>query len=333
MKNFKTILGMAALTLLLGSSCEKTETENPFLGFIDIPTKLEFSNLRTTKLSDLKQEFLFNAENGTTTFISEKGVSLLINGACLRRNGDPVTGEVNITFIEIFDKGNMLTTNKPTMGLLPSGDKSMLVSGGEFLVEVRQDGVKLQTNCGFQLNIPTSLTGGDDNEMSLWKGIINEETDDLAWRGLGTDVLGGNGEIFIGDGKESNEYYTFFNQFGWSNVDRFYNDPRPKTTILVAVPNQYNYTNSAVYLSYDGENTGLANLDSYSAETGLFSEHYGQIPIGLECHVIFATEADGDWRYAIKKVTIVADETISFSLEEMTTTTNTQFTQLINELP
>lgn len=33
---------------------------------------------------------------------------------------------------------------------------------------------------------------------------------------------------------KENNYYVSFGNFGWTNVDRFYSDPRPKTTILAA---------------------------------------------------------------------------------------------------
>ena len=103
----------------------------------------------------------------------------------------------------------------------------------------------------------------------------------------------------IGWASEGSEYYGLLQGFGWSNVDRFYSDPRPKTLIQVQAPIGYNFTNSAVYLSYNGEDSGLAALDTYDGTLNLFSEHYGQIPIGLECHVIFVTEDNGIWRYAI----------------------------------
>jgi hypothetical protein len=66
----------------------------------------------------------------------------------------------------------------------------------------------------------------------------------------------------------------------------------------VGAPEGYDNTNSAIYLSYDGEGTNaLAKLDTFTA--GLFSEHYGQ-PLGLACHIIFVTEENGQWKYAIR---------------------------------
>jgi hypothetical protein len=280
----------------------------------------------------LTQEFQFNAEDGYVTFTSAKGVEIDINGACLTLDGSSVTGNVNLEFVELFEKGNMLTTNKSTMGILPNGDRAMLVSGGEFFINATQNGEGLRTNCGVNVRIPTNLSGGDDHDMVIWKGI-EDEKGNVAWEEE-RDQDGGKGNIFIERGTQGgNQYYALFGGFGWSNVDRFYSDPRPKTQILVDVPAGYDNDNSAVYLSYDGEETGLANLDTYDVGLELFSEHYGQIPIGLECHVIFATEENGMWKYAVKAVTIVDNGTVVISDGETALVTETELTTIINGLP
>ena len=129
------------------------------------------------------------------------------------------------------------------------------------------------------------------------------------------------------------DYYPLLNNFGWTNVDRFYSDPNPKTTILVSAPTGYGNQNSAVYLHYDGLGNGLAQLDTYDDDTDLFSEHYGQVPIGLACHIIFITEDNGQWRYAIKSVTITANAIYSFTLSETVVGSETQLIAAINTLP
>ena len=330
MRTLKNTLGTLLMTALIVTSCNTIDDDQEFL---DIPaTAQEFQNLKNEALDKLTQEFQFNAEDGYVTFTSAKGVEIDINGACLTLDGSSVTGNVNLEFVELFEKGNMLTTNKSTMGILPNGDRAMLVSGGEFFINATQNGEGLRTNCGVNVRIPTNLSGGDDHDMVIWKGI-EDEKGNVAWEEE-RDQDGGKGNIFIERGTQGgNQYYALFGGFGWSNVDRFYSDPRPKTQILVAVPAGYDNDNSAVYLSYDGEETGLANLDTYDVGLELFSEHYGQIPIGLECHVIFATEEDGMWKYAVKAVTIVDNGTVVISDGETALVTETELTTLINGLP
>ncbi|SFC62364.1 hypothetical protein [Flavobacterium phragmitis] len=319
--NFKKI-GLLILAMTTFASCNDTDGDDIKLS---PPTAAAFKSINEKGVKRNTQNFTMTAGNGVVTLTSAKGVKLYINGDCLTKNGNPVTGQVDIEFIELFDKGNMLVTNKPTMGIMPDGKKNLLISGGEFFIKATQGGVELQTSCSLSMIVPTALTNGYDNLMTLWTGVIDEDGE-LAWK----DARGADGKGGVQG--EGNNYYVTFGNFGWTNVDRFYSDPRPKTTILVDVPEGYDNTNSAVYLSYDGEGTNaLAKLDTYTAE-GLFSEHYGQIPVGLACHIIFATEDNGNWRYAIKGVTTTANAVYNFTLAETTVGTEAQLVAAINAI-
>ncbi|MFC5682379.1 hypothetical protein ACYE2N_11305 [Flavobacterium sp. MAHUQ-51] len=321
-RNFKTI-GLLFLAALSFVGCNDEET-------VETPaTAAEFANVRQVALDKIKQEFTINAGDGAVTLTSKKGVKLTINGNCLTKDGNPVTGEVKIEYVELFDKGNMLVTNKPTMGIMPDGNRNLLISGGEFFIKATQNGKELATTCNMTLLVPANLTGGVDPTMTLWKGIIDDEGN-LAWKDAGRadGTNGGKGGVQA----EGNNYYVSFGNFGWTNVDKFYSDPRPKTTILADAPEGYDNTNSAIYLSYDGEGTNaLAKLDTYTAQ-GLFSEHYGQIPVGLACHVIFVTEENGNWRYAIKGVTVQANDVYTFTMAETTVGTEAQLIAAINAI-
>lgn len=320
--NLKTI-GLLFLGTIAIVSCNDSND------LVTTPTATEFTNVRKAALEHQTQNFTLTAGTGVITLTSAKGVTIKINGNCLTKNGNPVTGTVDIQFVELFDKGNMLVTNKPTIGILPNGNHELLISGGEFFIKATQGGQELATTCNINIIVPTNLTDGVDNTMTLWKGII-DANGDLAWEDA-RDAAGPNG-VKGGVQAEGNNYYVTFGNFGWTNVDRFYSDPRPKTTILAAAPTGYDNTNSAIYLSYDGEGqNALAKLDTFTA-AGLFSEHYGQIPIGLACHVIFATEDNGQWRYAIKAVTVQANDVYTFTLAETTIGTEAQLVAAINAI-
>ncbi len=328
-KTLKHIIGTFLTVTLLLTSCSKNNDDGDNNDIIIRPTAEDFNALQDAALENATQNFQFNTSDPSVTLTSEKGVVININTSCLTLNGSAITGNVDLEFIELFDKGSMLTTNKPTMGTMPNGDKALLISGGEFFVNATQNGEALETTCGFQMTIPTNLTGDPDNEMILWNGRI-DDNGDLVWDEEERDDTGAQGGNVFAEG---NNYYGFFQSFGWSNVDRFYNDPRPKTTLQATIPEGYNNTNSAIYLSYDGENTGLAQLDTYNPDTGIFSEHYGQIPVGLECHAIFATEDGDNWKYAIKPVTIIENGIITFTEDDMAIVTEAQLTIIINDLP
>lgn len=325
--NFKKI-GLLALATIIFASCTDNENENltPLP-----PSAAAFKSINEKGIKKNTQNFTATAGTGTITLTSVKGVIIKLNGNALTKNGNPVTGPIDITFIELFDKGNMLISNKPTMGVMPDGKKSLLKSGGEFFIKASQGGVDLVSNGSIQLEVPVALTGKMDTEMLFWAGDT-KDPDNLAWvnprNAAGT---GGQKDGNVGFGQTS--YNVTFGNFGWTNVDKFYSDPRPRTTILATVPTGYDNTNSAIYLSYDGEGTNaLAKLDTYNSTTKQFSEHYGQIPIGLKMHIIFATEDNGNWRYAIKAVTVAANDVYTFTLAETTVVTEAQMVAAINAI-
>lgn len=295
------------------------------------PTAQEFNALHTAALQNITQEFTFDTSQSIITLTSESGVEITLYGGCLTKNGQPVTGNAQLEYVEVFNRGNMLAANKPTMGLLPNGDKALLVSGGEFYINATQGGVQLQMTCGMQLVVPATLTGATDNEMTLWFGN-NDEEGNIVWDEVNNDDPG-TGQQEAGVGADGGSYYCYFNHFGWTNIDKFYNDPRPKTTIYVDVPEGFDDTNSAVFVAYIGEGNALAKLDIYDADTELFSEHYGLIPIGLECYVIFVSENDGEWTYAIKAVTIAAGEIITITDADLDSITEAELIALIDALP
>jgi hypothetical protein len=323
--NFKNI-GLLALATLSIVSCNKEDQNNEIIDYK--PTSQKFKTIRDAALNNVSQTFTLGANDNSVQFTSAKGVKFTINRSCLSLNGNAVTGDVKIDFAEIFDGGKMLTTNKATMGQQADGSMAMIVSGGEFFLNAKAGGQQLSLTCGVPFQIPANLTGGIEPGMLLWNGEVDAEGN-VAWRK--GNAANGTGGVDAGGQGQSSTYYALFSQFGWTNVDRFYSDPRPKTTIQATAPATYDNTNCAIYLHYDGEPNGLARLDTYNS--GIFSEHYGQIPIGLACHIIFATEENGQWRYAIKAATITAGATYNFTLAETSLATEAQLVAAINALP
>ena len=323
--NFKTI-GLLLATIVVISSCNKDD--NGSLPILNPPTSQEFSALRNDAMQNQTQIFNATAGIGVINLTSSHGVQITFNGNNLTKNGNPVTGAIQIKFIEVFDKGTMLVTNESTMGKMVSGDQSVLKSGGEFYIEASQGGVQLVSTGSIQLIVPASLTGAVDTGMTFWDGNI-QDPENIVWERPFGGPTGQGGAV----GFNSTGYNVVFGDFGWCNIDRFISDPRPKTQILATVPVGYNQTNSAIYLSVDGEGQNqLAKFDVYNPTTSQFSEHYGQIPIGLNCHIIFATEDNGLWRYAIKSVTTIANGVTAFSLSETTVGTEAQMVAAINAI-
>lgn len=286
------------------------------------PSQESFSLLREEALSQKIQNTTFIASAGIE-FTSTNGTQLQISPDCLTTlEGTPIVDEVELEFIEFYSRDEMLAPNRTTMGRMPDGNKAMLLTGGAFYINVTQNGEAVVSACGIQLIVPTALTGGPDEEMTLWTGVIDNQ-DNLTWE------PNLNGKIFT----QGDSYFAFFSDFGWTNIDRFFNDPRPKTTLQVLVTEGYTAQNASIYLSFNQETTGLAHLDTFNHNTNMFSEHYGQLPIGLEAHLIFVTAEETLWRYAIKPITISENDLFTIAHSETQTATLEELQALIAALP
>lgn len=339
----KNILGITFIAAITLTSCNKNDDNdiNPIIIETPLPDGEALKEAFLSNRDEAVQANIIDATAGGS-IIGEQGTELVFNpNIFIDSNGDPVTGDVTIELIEVYKKADMLLMDMPTNGKRPNGDIETLVSGGEFFVNATQNGEDLQLNAAFMLVAPAA-NNEFDNDMKLFNGReddcdgageCSEQDDDIVWEedeqnGLEPrDGIGATGGPAIG-------YSAFVSQFGWTNIDKWYSDPRPKTTIFVDLPEGYDNTNCAVYLSYDGEPTALAPMDRWISETELLTEHYGLIPIGLEVHFILVSQVEDEWTYAIHGTTIEEDHIECFcDPSELDDIDFDALAELINDLP
>lgn len=293
-----------------------------------VPNASNFQNLRETALNKLTQTKEFEVDGmGDIEFTSEKGVKVRIPEGCLVIKGKPVQGKVKFDFIELFDKSSLLTTNIATMGW-DSNEKvaKFLVTGGAFNLKLTQNGQEIESldYCNYELEVPVKLTGKLDDTMKLWYGKFNNQ-ENLIWEEVIRDR---NLEIPTGLIFENEKYRAIIDEFGWVNIDRFYdNESRETTSVTIKVPSQYDGRNSAVYISYK-EVPGLATA-YYDTDNKLFNTGGYTLPIGLEVSVIFCSESNGKWAYAIKRITIAKKQQIEFLKQELKEATQIEFEKAI----
>lgn len=308
---------------------------------VAVPNASSFQNLRETALDKLTQTKEFEVDGmGDIEFTSEKGVKVRIPEGCLVIKGKPVQGKVKFDFIELFDKSSLLTTNIATMGW-DSNEKvaKFLVTGGAFNLKLTQNGQEIESlhYCNYELEVPAKLTGKLDDTMKLWYGNLNEEGN-LVW----DEVITENWNPETGEGWNpevpmsgliflDEKYLVIANKFDWINIDRFYdNESREVTPVTVKVPSEYDGKNSAVYMSYK-EVPGLATI-YYNIDKKIFTTGNYTLPIGLEVHVIFASENNGKWAYAIKSAKITKDHQVEFLKSELKEATQAEFEAAIKAI-
>ncbi|WP_299678077.1 hypothetical protein [uncultured Dokdonia sp.] len=323
---------LCIVSLILMVSCETNDdadiiTELPD-DTVQIFGGLEYANSIIEARENAIQTFTIDATTGGT-IIGEQGTQLYFPPSGLTfLGGEPVSGDVTIEFIEIYSRADMLTQNLPTNGKRDNGDIVSIISGGEFYINVTQGNNQLVVEVPFGLTAPTA---DFDPEMTVFLPEDCDRLDcDVVWEEDENANIQG-GEIQNADGTWTSAYFAPLTNFGWTNLDRWWAYEDPKTLVYVDVPEGFNETNSAVYVSYDGEPNALAFFDTYDTDLDMFTEHYGQMPIGLEVHFIFVSVQDGDYVYAIQSATIGTDHIETITTTQ--TTTEAGLTALINALP
>jgi len=287
---------------------------------------------------DALQEFTLDAASGGV-ITGTQGTQVTFQPNSFGINGSPVTGNVTVELIEIYDKASMLLKNKSTLGMRDNGDKEALKSAGEFFINAKQGSNELELLAMANVNSRPVDFADLDGGMQIFRGGPDQDCDgiddDCDWVEADEDGNGEQDDAQIRDAQGADGAFATYNydigDFGWTNLDRWYNYAGAKTEIFIDVPNEFNQDNCAVYLSYDGEPTALARMDVYNTELEMFTEHYGLIPVGLEVHIIMVAEIDGQLNYAIQGTTIVDDHIEVIS--SLSPITQAALETLINDLP
>lgn len=298
----KTGLGLLTITIGLSSCSKSSEPQT------QVPTAAALNSLFNNNLENIKQRATFSAA-GTFTFVSSAGTKLIIDGTGLRKNGNPVTGNVDLEYIELYDKGSMAITNKTTMGVDTNGDLVALDSGGEMYTSIKQNGVELTTTTPYTIETPTALTGGTKLGIQPFTGTI-DAAGNISWAPALVN------EFFVTTNPD--KYNVLLKSFNWFNYDKL-PATGPRTTISVLVPTEY-LNASTVFLSTNAQPNSLGGI-------------MGKWNIGLQCNVIFLAEDNGNFRYSIKPITVVNNQQVMFNISETSIATAAQMKVILNNLP
>lgn len=295
MKKNSFVILLAGLGLFL-ASCKKEYTEYP----VDLPSENELKTFFDERTLSATQYFSAIADT-SNIIVGKQGTIITIAPKAFYTGklSSPVLvkGNVSVELVEVYSRADMVMMNKTTMGKLVNGKLSAMSSGGFYRLNITQNGKAVNVFKGkLIVSLPKSKSKNENLLMGEFEGTFDTEGD-IVWKQVDDSVKTAIDSLAGG-------YYTIADTtFGWTNVDRFFEDPRPKTTLNVKLPNGFDNTNTKVFVTYDGQPTALANLDVFTNE-GYFSEHYGQIPIGMQIHIIAMTRISGKLHYNIVPATI-----------------------------
>lgn len=266
-----------------------------------------------------EQRFAVSA-NG---FYIEASQGTLINGykPFVFQDGSPVTGNVELEIIEIYDKASMILCNKPTLAF-NNGVYKPLESGGELYIAASKNGIPLKKNPNGILSIkmPVSNTASaPQSNMELFYGA--DTFGELTWSQSQNQMV----TTCSDSGLVTTNYCFDTDSINWINVDKFTNETSPKTKVEVVIPNGYNPKFCSVAISFDGTNTAVPIYEDNNKFESTF-----ELSIGRNVHFIVIIEKNNALEYDIISATIANNHTQNAQFKPVT---HQQLITLINNLP
>jgi hypothetical protein len=322
------ILPVLAIALGVLASCDKEgDIDNTF----SMPNGELHNSFIAGNLANDTQTWTVDADEGGY-LIGEKGTRVIIAPGSLYWPTvpviTPVTGNVQVTLIEVYDREDMIWLDKPVMEEVWQDTLAGLVSGGQYYLSIKQNGNNVYTS-GVTVYLPVDNTGGADPMMTQY-----DETSVLgvfAWEDAETAVS----VTEIPEDTSGVDPATIFcyevndSQWGWTSVAHPIIAPSITTKLLAQLPTGFNPSTFRVYIAYDGMPGTLQSLPFQ--EGGYYSEKFGQAPIGMPVHFVAVGFIDGQLHYAIQESTI-EDEHIEV-ISDFHPTTKSKLADIIAALP
>lgn len=299
MKNSHFLLALAAAACLTFTGCKKSEEESPApaISMKDFFEKTEVKS----------QTFTINTDNGQSTITGEEGTKVTFpENAFTTIDGTPVTGTVSIELKEIYDKSDMVLSERPT-----SSDGKLLISGGEIFINATANGQELQLAENTSILVELATTDLEEG-MGLFTG--SEEDSVFDWTPVPID----SSQVVVNDSNWVNDtiptyyydpsHYIFStNRLQWINCDRFYYSTN-NANLSITCSGEPSINDTRVYLIFKDIHSVLQP----SAYNSIFNA--GDLPVGQEVTIVALGIKEGKEYFASKDITIDTDVTVNLDL-------------------
>jgi hypothetical protein len=245
MKPFAKYPVLASIALLF-AACDVDRTQEPS---IDLEADVARLAAFAYRHAPAVERFTIDAATGGT-HTTPRGVRLTFPaGAIVTGNGQPVTGNVEVSVQHVTTPSEMVLSNRPT----ETAAGEILISFGELQVRMRQGGneLRLAANRVVDVQAPAPRNAGGApqgfREVPLWNGdtTVQQTMQGLDWQAQQVSVTqsirtargvswnNAPGMAMLNSGNQNLVFgLTQPLQLNWVNCDRLYSDPRPKTTVL-----------------------------------------------------------------------------------------------------
>jgi hypothetical protein len=312
---------------LFFNSCDKNES-----------TVILPNNISPTISSQIQAYFAENIIDETEQFIVSPSVSYQTISTSNNfnvsfgpntfaySNGSSVSGNFTIEIIDALTKKEMMMLNRPTF----TNSGQLLVSGGVIYLNAHQNGQQLSINDNepVMVSIPSN---NNNDEMQFFDGSFDGNNDfgwDLSLED--TITIADVDSTFNGNGEFNFFSYNFtMDSIGWINCDYFYNSNEPLTGINVILPEQYNGSNTYIFIYYSDINS-VANMNDYDNDSNFDLGSGYSTPVGMDVTFVTISEIDSSFYYNLTNATITDNHVEE--IESLTAVSEQELQTIIDNL-
>jgi len=344
MKNKKLILLIVLSAFFLGCNNEveelneQHEEEVKFVVINPMDELKDVDNL-LSQLAD-KPQYYSTPSNSATIVKGEKGTVIHVDPNSLETvDGSPLGQNLDVELVEMVDMESLMFNNTQTVS-----NGEIIETGGAYYLNMTSDGKQLKMKAGKGVKVEFPIISKKDMEVFMgdrdslgqvnWnatqKDFEPKKTPKAKYSGPTIIIANGMLDTMSLTGKELIEWekQTKKNEqerktykaidvmlFGLINVDRFLNDPSPKTNIELIVKSDNEITGARIYAIFSEVNA-LATASYWNGQK--YVPSFNEVPVGKEVQLI-AIAANGEKSYIFEK-TINISENMSVQIDFQKTT-------------
>lgn len=324
MKSSTYLIGLLTFSLFSITACKKDTVEepnpsNPNPNTTNFASLSEYLNTKEVTANT----FTIDAATGGQ-FTTDKGSVVTIPAnAFITYDNNLITGNVEVNMKEVFSNSDQIFSR-----IFPTSNSNVLNSGGEFFINVTQNGETLTlNNVDIQVDIPAQAP---EAGMNLFFAEGDIDADSVNWELFEFNPQDSNFNSSFSFNSADDSYEITLDSLGWCNIDGFLPSVNYFDCVfdLVGV-NGLNSSNTNAYAVFEGENAvwpmGQPSWGDISANQ-ITDSHLADVPM----NVIVISVVDGQLYYGLLNVTPVDGVTYQINMQA---TTSANLDTVINGLP
>lgn len=299
-------------------------------------------------------DFLKNYEEPTQTFSAPaekpsdvtgaKGTVIKVDPNALETvEGSPLGNTIDIELKELKSKGDLLRSNLPTVS-----NGQILVSDGAFYLNMTSDGkqLKIKDEKSLIIEFPSDAKESmelfygkrDENGQFNWEqanqNLETEKEYETTTQPSQNQTSSKSDFEALFDYIESDTtssepiskeearklkrvfYPLELHKFGWINCDRFWEDERPKTDILVKTNPEDTLEWISVHLLFKDINSMMQC--QYTKDTKYeWANKFNKVPVGQQVQLLAVTYSGGKIFVYQKDLTVKGNQTVTLAMAEV----------------